>query len=73
MASQLDKLIQRPGEKFPWDTWLNGNVWHLVQGQDFKSPVRYMKRAAHYAAARRGIDVRTSERADGLVLQSQRD
>lgn len=63
---------KRPHSRHPWDTWLDGQVWELRQGVDFSSEPPNMRGAAHAAAAKRGLTVRTSIRGPVLTLQAER-
>jgi len=57
--------------RHPWDTWLNGETWKLVQGVEFQTSVGSMGRMVREAADRRGLRVfvRTSnKRCDRYVV-----
>lgn len=51
-----------------WDRFLDGKVYRLVAGKDFKS-LASMRVAAHQAAERRGRSCRTSADGADLIVQ----
>lgn len=60
----------RPSSSF-WDEILDGEVRHLRPGLDFKRSRRglvSMRAAAHQAAKRRGVHVRTMTMSDGSLM-----
>jgi|APSaa5957512493_1039668.scaffolds.fasta_scaffold02901_3 hypothetical protein len=51
----------RNARKYPWDTWLDGRVWLLKQGEDFHTKSLVSFRTNLYRnAATMGLRVRTS-------------
>jgi hypothetical protein len=44
---------------FPWDTWMDGNVWELTQGEDFHEPKQLFQTCCHYIAREWGYTVVT--------------
>lgn len=55
---------------YPWDRWLDGQIWQLVSGEDFRiTPVSF-RRLAFAAARKRGIRVKTSRVGDDVVIQA---
>ena len=78
MAEVLDEF---PGRKFgkgrrqiyPWNDWLDGRVWRLTRGTDFKSETKSFASTAAVAADRRGLKLRTTRPdADTVVIQAYR-
>jgi hypothetical protein len=39
---------------YPWDKWLDGQIWELELGGDFECDIRTIVSAARQAANRRG-------------------
>ena len=68
MATILNKLPEyaRPGrkEEYPYDQWFNGQIWELIEGEDYKSDTRYFKTRIRAAATRRGIKVTVAHTFD---------
>jgi len=61
MAKKLRKLQERgPGRPaaYPWDRWLDGKPWKLIQGEDFSVSLRSMDNNIRKAAERKGLQVR---------------
>ena len=62
--------------RYPWDQWLDGQVWELVAGEDFTSKPETIRQNAAVQATKRGGNVKTRLVADGerqiVVLQMQR-
>jgi hypothetical protein len=55
---------------YPWDQWLDGNVWALEAGADFEGKMGKLQSAAYVAAKARGGKVRT-QRIDETTLAIQ--
>lgn len=54
--------------KYPWDEWLNGDMWVLEQGKDFTSAPERMRQVIGMTARYRGLRVKTSvNKAENLV------
>ena len=78
MANRIDYFPQAPSQNFyPWDEWLDGGVWELVPGDDFKGKPATFRASAVAQAARREGKVRTQridrDGEDRLYLQFYRD
>jgi hypothetical protein len=62
--------------RYPWDRWLDGQVWELVAGEDFTSKPETLRQNAAIQAAKRDGTVKTRLLDDGqrqvVVLQFQR-
>ena len=71
MAKTL-KAFPRPlpsTEKYPWDTWLDGQIWRLERGKDFSSTKAVSIRGSAYqAAAYRGKKLRTQLISDDVLI-----
>lgn len=81
MAKRLDEFPKRTREsQYPWDEWLNGDVWLLRRGkdEDYETTSASMRATAISAAKRAGKRIRTqiTKDADGteaLVIQATDD
>jgi hypothetical protein len=66
MAEILDRMPiwvrQGRREQFPYDEWLDGQVWMLTRGVDFAQERRSMGSRIRHAALKRGIDVSVGHR-----------
>lgn len=74
MAEQLDTFtFPGPGRRslYPWDEWLDGSVWRLIEGEDFSTSPKAFMRAANAAGARRGLTVQTTSDGPAVVIQAQ--
>lgn len=66
MAQQLDawpedKVVWRGRQRlYDWDSWLNGEVWKLTEGKDFKCTVNGFRAGAFSVCRRRGLKIRTA-------------
>lgn len=60
LREEYDKmsLSGRPPEH-PWADWFNGDVWNLVQGEDFKAQRKSFRVLAHRTAKEYGGRIRT--------------
>ena len=65
----MDKRTTR-ATKYPWDQWLNGDLWELTQGEDFTVSTTSMTSAATLYAMRRGIKVNTTQRGRHVYVQA---
>ena len=76
MAEILDdhEFTGRGGfaRKYPYDQWLNGKVWKLLEGTDYKCSLGSMRACVSAAAKRRGLVARTNVilKGKGLFIQA---
>lgn len=74
MASTASEFKFGTRSKYDWDTWFDGQVWELKEGEDYDNPVS--ARAAAYAAgksrAKQGenITVQVSQKGKSLFVQA---
>jgi hypothetical protein len=78
VATKTDDFPQAPSQNvYPWDEWLDGGVWELVPGEDFKGKPATFRASAVAQAARRDGKVRTqkirSDDGERLYLQFYRE
>lgn len=60
MAVKIDEFAATSRRsKYPLDEWLDGGVWQLAAGEDFKQSSTSMRSVLYTAAKRRGGTVRT--------------
>jgi hypothetical protein len=60
-----------PKCKYPWDTWLNGERWRLVQGEDFEAELDDMVKLIRRTAKKRGLTTVVVNKEDaGLVVRA---
>jgi hypothetical protein len=45
--------------RYPWNQWLDGNIWELTHGLDFVVDVKTLRVLCYFAAKRRRKKVRT--------------
>jgi hypothetical protein len=74
------KVKQFPAERdrsaYPWDQWLDGDIWELTQGQDFRGTAVAFRASARGQARRRGGGIRArivkeEGRPDRVYVQYQ--
>lgn len=58
-------------EKYPFDEWFDGNVYELVEGEDFDSKRSTMATVLHTAASKRDMLIQTRMTQDGLAIQAR--
>jgi len=78
VATKIGQFPDAPPQNvYPWDDWLDGDVWELVPGDDFMGKPATFRASAVAQAARRDGKVRTQRiERDGeerLYLQFYRD
>jgi hypothetical protein len=55
---------------YPWDEWLNGNVWELEHGKDFQSTPLSFRQIAYNRAGQRGHRAAVQIHGSKLYLQA---
>jgi len=59
MAHKVEQFPAVPERsKYPWNEWLDGGIWELTQGHDFKGRVTAFRSNARTQAKKRGGKVR---------------
>jgi hypothetical protein len=71
MAEVLKNHVFRNGneEGYPYDQWLDGQVWKLIKGTDFNCGVKSMRVNLYNAARGRKIKIKTDLGSDYLIVQ----
>jgi hypothetical protein len=75
MAERIDEYrfpVRRGprGAKYPWDKWLNGEVWRLTTDDFDTSPAKF-RGQARVQALKRGKRLLSDPQADGgIVIQA---
>jgi hypothetical protein len=59
MARKLDEFPGAATRRYPWEEWLNGDVWQLSPCEDFTSKARTIVQAARARSKRMGGGLRT--------------
>lgn len=57
--------------KYDWDTILNGKVWKLEKGKDFKCSTKSMAALAKMTAKSRNINVKMQIDGEDVVLKAE--
>jgi len=73
MAEKVDQfpdLIGR-GRSYPWDEWLDGDVWKLTQGEDFTASMSNFRGLVYMKAQDRQLQVRTRVVDGAFYLQAE--
>jgi hypothetical protein len=75
MAEILEdyEFIGAGSGKYPWDLWLDGQVWKLVRGTDYECTSSSMRTSAQQVGKTRNKNVRTNMIMDGkgIVIQAK--
>jgi hypothetical protein len=78
MARRVEEFPETSG-RYPWEEWLDGSVWELTVGDDFRGTASTFRSAAITQARKRGGKVRTAvqkgsgpDEHDRLYLQFMR-
>ena len=73
MPRKLEQFPVAGTRRYPWDEWLNGDVWQLFKGDDYTSKTTTILSNARIQAKRLGGSVRTrtlvEQGRESLVLQ----
>lgn len=82
MAEELKEFTWEPrpnprNRKYPWEAWLNGEMWELRKGRDYQCTSESFRSAASYAADKKGkkIETRILRDAEGerVVIRAYED
>lgn len=80
MATKLESFPQQyqgRGRKqlYDWKRWLDGEIWELKEGEDFKTSMSSFRTQAHNAARMRQMKVRVhvNRESETLILQGYKD
>jgi len=70
MAAVLKNFtFPRLASMLPWDKWLDGRIWQLTEGEDFKVQKVTLRQMAAIRARQKGGKIRTNIRGHTIVLQ----
>lgn len=75
MAEIIDEfpVSHHRNSKHPWDTWLDGRVWKIKQGEDCTVETDKFTRSVYAAARNRGLKARIRVlNGDTLVIQARK-
>lgn len=71
MARRLDSFpAATRAQQYPWDEWLDGNVWQLDRGTDYRAKASTIIANARLQAKRRGGILRTRLLEEGSASES---
>jgi hypothetical protein len=59
------------GRPYPWNEWLDGGIWKLIQGEDFAASMSNFRALVYMKAQDRQLQVRTRVVADAFYLQAE--
>jgi hypothetical protein len=75
VLEELPKAARGSGsgraEKYPFDEWFDGNIYELVEGEDFEAKRSTLATVIHNAATKRDLIVATRMTQDGLAIQAR--
>jgi hypothetical protein len=75
VLEELPKAARGSGagraEKYPFDEWFDGNIYELVEGEDFEAKRSTLATVIHNAATKRDLIVATRMTQDGLAIQAK--
>jgi hypothetical protein len=73
VAKQLSSFPAMPTKRYPWEHWLDGQIWQLDKGDDYTARATTIIANARLQAKRRGGNVRTrllrTSGNESIVLQ----
>jgi hypothetical protein len=71
MASKIESFdFSSSNAKYDWTSWLDGDIWQLVQGVDFKVKMSSMRAIVNGRAGARELKVHTSVDGKTLTIQA---
>lgn len=59
--------------RYPWDEWLDGQIWQIVAGEDYECSTESMRVQVYGAAKRLGTKAttRVTSNPEGLLIQAK--
>jgi hypothetical protein len=74
MAAKIDSFeFGSSNAKYDWTQWLDGDIWQLVQGDDFTVKMSSMRAIVNGRAAARELKVHTSVSGKVLTIQAYKE
>lgn len=67
MAEKVDhlpELDRRPARRYPWEDWMDGDVWKLRRGEDFDVEADVFRNRLYSVSAKKGKKVATRKRVE---------
>lgn len=67
-----DTVVESKGgapRKYPWDRWMDGSMWRLREGIDYKISTRSFRATVYRQAKRLGCTARVVRLGDGVAIQ----
>jgi hypothetical protein len=55
--------------RYPWDQWLDGQIWQITRGEDFDISTESMRVRLYPAAKARGGSIRTNVKGSTITFQ----
>lgn len=73
MARTLKEFPISPKARYPWDQWLDGQVWQLEERDDYGCKTTTLRQNAKVQATKRGGRVKScvNKEPDGDILYLQ--
>lgn len=54
------RVMRGTYSRYPWEEWLDGNIWMLKQGEDFFADIKSMRVMSYNMAKKVGLRVNTT-------------
>ncbi len=71
MAKKVDAWpTNTRGARYPWDEWLDGDIWALETGKDFGMNAENFRAQVYIAAKNRGMTVTTARKGKILYVKA---
>ena len=70
MARKVKEMpVSHRASRYPWDEWMDGNIWELSPGKDFECSLPSMRQQVYQAAANAELSATTREHEGKLYIQ----
>lgn len=69
-TDRTEEFWDRERPRYPWAQWLDGRLWKLTKGEDFRVDPKVLRNQAHRQGITFNVNVRTHVDGDILWLQS---
>ena len=71
MATKINEFEFNRSSNYDWKNWLDGDIWQLVQGEDFEVEITSFRSVIFAAGQSRGLKVRTQFDSKSKTLTIQ--
>lgn len=72
MAKVVNELPSDQKRRYPWDQWLDGQVWELTKDVDYSVTMAIMRSLVYTTCKHRGLAVKICVRGNQMYIQASK-